>query len=277
MVVYLDVLFGVNVLMDYATLLAASRLGGVRVKRRRLLLAAAVGGLYAVASIYSAWTAFFPIRILAGIGLCAIAFAKQTAFARLCGLYLLVSAAFAGLAAGLGMATGRQLLIGAGYYAAIPLRVLLLAGAVGYMVSGVWLRGDALHGVLRREVETLTICFDGKEQVVRVLQDTGNGLAEPITGKPVVVLGRAVVQKLLGTEVQLDDKGDAVAQLAQLPPVLVGRFGLLPYHAVGTENGLLLYFRPDFVRRASGASLDCVCAVGPADMGQGVYDGLIGV
>lgn len=277
MVVYLDVLFGVNVLMDYATLLAASRLAGVRVKRLRLLLAAVAGGLYAVMSIYFTWTAFFPIRILVGAGLCAIAFADQTVFIRLCGLYLLVSAAFAGLAAALGMATGRQLLLGAGYYAAIPLRVLLLAGAIGYAISGVWLRGDALHGVLRREVETLTICFDGKEQVVRVLQDTGNGLAEPISGKPVVVLGCTVVQKLLGTVVRLDEKGDAVAQLAQLPPSLVGRFGLLPYHAVGTENGLLLYFRPDSVRRASGAPLDCVCAVGPADMGQGVYDGLIGV
>ena len=46
MVVYLDVLFGVNALMDYTTLLAAARLGGVSVKRRRLLGAAAVGGTY---------------------------------------------------------------------------------------------------------------------------------------------------------------------------------------------------------------------------------------
>ena len=35
MVVYLDVLFGVNALMDYTTLLAAARLGGVSVKRGR--------------------------------------------------------------------------------------------------------------------------------------------------------------------------------------------------------------------------------------------------
>ena len=34
MVVYLDVLFGVNTLMDYTTLLAAARLGGVSVERR---------------------------------------------------------------------------------------------------------------------------------------------------------------------------------------------------------------------------------------------------
>ena len=44
MVVYLDVLFGTNALMDYITLLAAAHLGGVRVKRLRLLLAAGLGG-----------------------------------------------------------------------------------------------------------------------------------------------------------------------------------------------------------------------------------------
>ena len=44
MVVYLDVLFSVNALMDYITLLAAARLGGVRAKRSRLMLAALAGG-----------------------------------------------------------------------------------------------------------------------------------------------------------------------------------------------------------------------------------------
>ena len=48
MVVYLDVLFSVNALMDYITLLAAARLGGVRAKRSRLMLAALAGGCYAV-------------------------------------------------------------------------------------------------------------------------------------------------------------------------------------------------------------------------------------
>ena len=35
MVVYLDVLFAVNTLMDGATLLAAARLGGVQVRKMR--------------------------------------------------------------------------------------------------------------------------------------------------------------------------------------------------------------------------------------------------
>ena len=276
MVVYLDVLFGANALMDYITLLAAARLGGAYVKRSHLLLASLLGGGYAALAAVQPVLALLPLRVLAGVGICAAAFWGQDAFARLCALYLVVAASFAGLAAALGHAAGRQLLYGASYYFAVPLRVLLLAAAVGYAVSGVLLRGDALHGPLRREVERLTICFDGREREVRVLHDTGNGLSEPVSGKPVIVLERKAADGLMGG-VLPGSETDAAALLAALPPGLQHRSGLLPYRAVGTEGGLLLYFRPDSVRRADGAVLDCVCAVGPANIGQGAYEGLIGV
>ncbi|MFQ9126905.1 MAG: sigma-E processing peptidase SpoIIGA [Butyricicoccaceae bacterium] len=47
MVVYLDVLFFTNVLMDWVTLLAAARLGGAKSDRERLALASLLGGVYA--------------------------------------------------------------------------------------------------------------------------------------------------------------------------------------------------------------------------------------
>ena len=47
MVVYLDVLFFTNVLMDWVTLLAAARLGGAKVRQGRLALASLLGGVYA--------------------------------------------------------------------------------------------------------------------------------------------------------------------------------------------------------------------------------------
>ena len=48
MVVYLDVLFAVNALMDGATLLAAARLGGVQVRKKAGGFSAALGGGCAV-------------------------------------------------------------------------------------------------------------------------------------------------------------------------------------------------------------------------------------
>lgn len=279
MVVYLDVLFAVNALMDGVTLLAAAALGGVRAGRIRWLAASALGGGYAVLVAVLPALSALPVRLLAGVGLCAAAFGGKPAFGRVCALYFVVAASFAGLAAALGAATGRKLLFGAGYYVSVPFRVLLLAAAAGYALSGVLLRGDALHGPLRREVERLTICFDGREREVRLLHDTGNSLTEPASGRPALVLGRTAVDGLLGAQIRQAWAGtkDAAACLAALPPETASRFGLLPYRAVGVESGLLLYFRPDSVRRADGTVLDCVCAIGPDGIGQGAYDGLIGV
>ena len=141
MVVYLDVLFAVNVLMDGVSLFAAAALGGVRVGRVRLLLASVLGGGYAVLAAVVPLLAALPLRVVVGVGLCAVAFGGKPAFGRVCALYFVVAASFVGLAMALGAVTGRTLLFGAGYYIAVPFRFLLLAAAAGYAFSGILLRG----------------------------------------------------------------------------------------------------------------------------------------
>ena len=107
MVVYLDVLFAVNALMDGATLLAAARLGGVQVRKMRLVFSAALGGGYAVLGAVWPVLTLAPLRLLAGLGLCMIAFGRERHLARLCALYGVVAASFAGLAAALSAASSR--------------------------------------------------------------------------------------------------------------------------------------------------------------------------
>ena len=182
MVVYLDVLFAVNTLMDGATLLAAARLGGVQVRKMRLIFSAALGGGYAVLGAVWPVLTLAPLRLLAGLGLCMVAFGRERHLARLCVLYGVVAASFAGLAAALSAASGRRLLLSCGYYFAVPIQVLVLAAAVGYAASGILLCGDAKHGALHRETETLTIRFGTRQTAVRVLHDTGNDLTEPVSG-----------------------------------------------------------------------------------------------
>lgn len=271
MVVYLDVLFFTNVLMDWITLLAAARLGGAKVRQGRLALASLLGGVYAAGAALLPLLAALPVRVLAGAALCLAAFCGERALLRLGGLYFLTAAAFAGLAAALGALSERRLLFGAGYYFAIPLRLLLLAAALGYTLSGILLRGDAKHGSIRRDIRPLTICFSGRERRVRVLEDTGHSLTEPVSGKPVLILCRGEAALLLNDPLD----GDAAHQLTTLPAETAAHCGLVPYRAVGTESGLLLYFRPDRVLEADGKTLDCVCAAGPPGFESGQYEGLI--
>ena len=148
---------------------------------------------------------------------------------------------------------------------------LLLAAALGYTLSGILLRGDAKHGSIRRDIRPLTRCFSGRERRVRVLEDTGHSLTEPVSGKPVLILCRGEAALLLNDPLD----GDAAHQLTTLPAETAAHCGLVPYRAVGTESGLLLYFRPDRVLEADGKTLDCVCAAGPPGFESGQYEGLI--
>lgn len=280
MTVYVDVLFLTNAIMDYATLLAAARLGGVSVNRWRVLLGAALGGLYAVGSVMAPAFGVLVFRLVCGVMICVVAYGRTACFVRVCALYAVVACAFAGLAAALGALTGNRLFFGTGYYFAVPLRVLVLAAVLGYAVSGVLLRGDAAHGAVRREIETLRIRFNGRERAVSVLHDTGNDLAEPLSGKPAIILGKNAAENVLGsvgTAIEELDRNNAATCLSRVSPEFAARFGLVPYHAIGTESGMLLYVRPDAVLRADGTKLDCVLAVSPEQMGNGGYEGLIGI
>ena len=53
--IYLDVIFILDFIIDYLLLYATGKIGGVEIKRRRLIIAAAVGAIYSVASgsVYS--------------------------------------------------------------------------------------------------------------------------------------------------------------------------------------------------------------------------------
>ena len=216
MVIYLDVLFGANALMDGVTLLAAARLAGAAVHRGRFVLACLLGGAYAVLAALFPALGVLPVRAAMGAALCLAAFGGERTLLRLGGLYFVTAAAFAGLAYALGAASGRRLLYGAGYYFTVPLGLLLLAAAVGYAVSGVLLRGDAAHGCVRQEILPLTVQFGGRERRVRVLRDSGHTLTEPVSGKPVLILCRGEAALLLNDPLD----GDAAQQLTSRPAAL---------------------------------------------------------
>lgn len=281
MTVYVDVLFLINALMDYITLLAAARLSGLYPKRFRLLFASGIGGGYAILATKFSVLSHILGWLLSSILICAVAFSGlgNRAFPRLYALYLMVAASFAGAAWALGAAANQTLLINGIYYFTIPMRLFVFCAVVSYAISGIWLRGDAKHRIIRREVESMQIALWGHTVSARILHDTGNDLIEPISRRAVLVIQLDTAQQLFGTRKTLIERlpsDGAASCLSNMPTEYVQRFGLLPYHAVGTAHGMLLYFRPDWVRNAKGKAIDCVVAIHTETHGMKGYEGLIG-
>ena len=89
--------------------------------------------------------------------------------------------------------------------------------------------------VTRQKLFYPVILFcDGKEYPMKALVDTGNGLMEPISKKPVCLVGRDYFEH------QWEKEG---GQKGFQPR----RFRAIPYHAVGTPSGILTGYEMDLL------------------------------
>lgn len=103
---------------------------------------------------------------------------------------------------------------------------------------GVFLLGKFAFGPPGRRLLPVEISGNGKHVRLTALLDTGNELRDPITAEPVLVIGCQAAQHLTGlTAEQLKHPLETMTA-SPLPGLR-----LIPYRAVGAENGLLLAMR----------------------------------
>ena len=109
-VVYVDSVFCLNTLMDYLLLRCTARLAGVPPRRWRLLLAAALGGGYAVAVFLPGcgFLSALPVKLAAGAALALTAFGAERRPLRLTLLFSGSVLRLCRLRAGPGAAVGDQ-------------------------------------------------------------------------------------------------------------------------------------------------------------------------
>ena len=114
------------------------------------------------------------------------------------------------------------------------------------------------------------VSLHGREAGFLALEDTGNALSDPLTGRHVLVASPLALRPLLR---------DSAALFTELPPVellealgqipeLAGCFRLLPYSDL-SGSGLLPAFRPDRLLLDGEETADLLVAVSPNASGEG--------
>ena len=278
MTVYADVVFAVNCVVDLLLLFLAARLCGSAIRLTRLIAAASLGGAYAVATFLPGfgWLAGTPGQVgcfclMAGI---AYGFRKKTL--RPAAVALLCAMALAGLVLLLSRTVVPQLAVyGGGVYYPVTARTLLLLAGVFAAAAALLSAGSFRHGAA--EYVPLTLTLDARSVRVTSLRDTGNTLADPVTGEPVIVISRQTAQTLLQTRLEEDMLADPVAALDRLQKMCPqAKFRLLPYRAVGVPSGLLLA-TPCNARIGRKKTVRVLTALSPTPVsGAGDYDALMG-
>ncbi len=252
MTVYVDLLFGLNAVINYLLLRGSAALGGCPAKRLRLAGAAALGGLYAIAAVLPG------LERLQGVfcqGLCAggmllLAFGWKRSTVKQGLLFFALSFAFSGLVLlAVQLAEPDFVLLGGRAYYAVTVPALLLLAGLSYGLAAAVLAGCGTH--TGGDVIPMTLSLGDRTVNLRALRDTGNTLRDPLTGQTVLVAGWETLNRLLPeadlSAAQLRDPAGLLPVLAARYPKL--RFRLLPYRAVGVETGLLLAVRCRLTRK----------------------------
>ena len=142
-VVYIDLLFLLNLIANYLLLLAAGRMAGAVLARWRIGLGAGLGALYAALIFLPGlgWLAQWPCKLAAGILMVLAAYGGERRLLRVTVVFFGASAALAGAVLGLELLGSASLTLENGvFYTPIDVRLLLLSFVACYFVLSLFFR-----------------------------------------------------------------------------------------------------------------------------------------
>lgn len=272
-VVYVDVLFLVNMVIDGMLLWCSAKIAGVRTRWWRIFIASVIGGIYAVCIFFPKLS---PLYILAAkvavslIMVCIVFWVKSWQdLLRAVTAFYLTSFVFGGGITGLIYFTGLgsrlgTVVSGGSIYLNLPWKVLLVTAATVFLA--VTLIVKYLKGFLMRQgiLGRLRITYAQTAAEVDVLLDTGNQLKDPLSGKAVAVVELSRLRPLIQPEAYTLFEQYHMEELYEgLSYDWTTRLRVIPYNGVGVENGLLVGIVPDKVelRSQQQGFRECSCII----------------
>ena len=253
--VYADLYFMINFSMDFLCLFLAAKMLSMKLNVFRMLLAAALGGVYAVLALFLSvgrvWALVIDMAVCAL--LCAVAFAKRKqwrASVMFIPVYIAVSMVLGGFMTALFNLFNRldiPLPEGDGDGMSIWLfAILAVLGGLSVLLGGRFFARKS-----SRKNADVTVTYKGKSVSVRALCDSGNLLRDPVSNCPCVVVDTAFLKGVLPDEVLDLSAKRNVLSLGGLCQENIARVRLIPAQTA-TGEGLLVAFRADSVDVDSG-------------------------
>lgn len=254
--VYLDVMFAINLVMDYFILWTTGKLVGVRISRKRTIAAAVLGATYSIGTVIPHLSFMYsvPYKLLFSGLMVLISFwpSGWHEFLRLWAWFYGVGFAMAGAVLGLS-----NLFQDTSAGNAEFSYVYLSGGVVCALLLGYYgdrmMRERIVPQVMRCPVRVRlgTTWIEGQGFV-----DTGNNLMDPLTNKPVVIAEQELLDQGLPEDVKEalsaaregDDLFESLARTSW-----ASRLRLIPFTSIGKKHGLLVGLRSDEIAVEAGS------------------------
>lgn len=236
MTVYIDLVFLLNFAVNYLLLRGTARLGAAAVLRGRLVWGAALGAMYAVAVYLPRlhWLSHWPWKLLTALGMFLLSYGLRPSTGRLAAIFTTLSLVLCGAVYGTQALQGRPIVAEGHLFYPVRFSTVLLT-ALAVNLACLLLLPRLSHG--NDSILPVTLEREGNRVHLSALRDSGNTLTDPLSGAPVLTVYWRAARTLLPLPVAQTD--------FEKPTVLALRLRnchprLIPYRAVGVENGLLL-------------------------------------
>ncbi len=237
--VFIDVLFAINFLMDFFLLRLVNRLLHSSATLGRSLLGAVTGaGGLCLLAVHPGSRIVNTILVHVVINTLMVRFGCNLRKIReLCkGVLMLYAAGF--LSGGIMQLIQR-------YAGARGVRIVLLSGAISYLFLAAGIRAYTRAEGKADRTYKVWLYANGKCKEGTALLDTGNGLADPVSGKPVCIGQIGMLEGLLEEdtirELELFGEGRPGGGFGNLSPHFV------PFTSLGCSQGMVLAVTLDYL------------------------------
>lgn len=113
----------------------------------------------------------------------------------------------------------------------------------------------------------LEIFYNGKLERIKTMIDTGNLLQDPITNQDVIIVEKDSLKNLVSRDILDNIENIVSGKWLNSNSIYDYKFKIIPFSSLGKENGILLGFKPDYIRVNS--EYETV----KTDVVIGIYDG----
>lgn len=255
----MDVIWLDNLLVNFVVLRLTWKISGNNAPVWRLWCSACIGACYAILLILPGFSILSAVllKIMLSLTMLLVGF-RIRSFSE--GLKLLacfygVTFLMGGAAFGLYYFFNADIEVSKGIFIIkdFPIKIIIYSLVFGIMLYR-WLWSLLKLRINHRQlVYKVEVNFGEDSVILDAYLDTGNELADPVTGRPVMVVEFESIKNILPVEIQMIYLEGKERQLDYVTNILsestwVSRFFIVPYRTINTFDDYLLAFRPDRIR-----------------------------
>lgn len=275
-VIYIDVLFAVNFLVNYLLLRVCCIFSGLKVYKYRIISGSIIGACYAVLVFFPDFTLIHSTvyKLLISMLIIAVSspFFSVRSYLKTLLVFYAASFAFGGCVLGIFYFSNVGARLGAVYsngilYFNLPWTILVLSGVVFYTSVKLFTIITKRNMQGKNLKKKILLYFKENFIEVTALMDTGNSLVDPVSLSPVIIVEYKLLKNLFSKDIRddLDRIGNENIEWIMNDVTHKGLpVRLIPFASLGKENGLLLGFVPDKIEIYDNCGIRIIdkCVVG---------------